>query len=270
MKSILIPCFVCFVISVAIYGCSRESREQTIDNVASAARTLNGGDSETRTPDIVRKQQEAERKRQNNEWTAENQAKHPVEYCQAQLKSVEEMAKKLEVEQHKLNTARAEYNRKVAENNDVIKKMSGQLATLKDLYREAEASGVWPITFNGFQLSQQKTKEVMVQTNEKLKAAQEQAPKLQNLLSRIDRRLGEIQKEQVRLVQTREKINMTLSNLQTKQVIEGEHGISDALKALNDSMESLGDSFEEPSFEDLSAGTRENEVDDAFNALMAE
>jgi hypothetical protein len=251
-------------------GCSRESREETIDNVASAARALNGGDSDERTPDIVRKQQEAERKRQNSEWTAENQAKHPIEYCQAQLKAVDEMAKKLEVEQHKLNTTRAEQNRKVSENADIIKKMSEQLSTLKASYREAEASGTWPITFNGFQLSQQKTKEFIVQTGEKLKAAQEQAPKIQNLLSRIERRLGEIQKEQINLVQTRDKINMTLSNLQTKQVIEGERGIADALKALNDSMESLGGSLEDPSFEDISAGTRESELDDAFNALMAE
>ena len=145
-------------------GCSQESRDQAIDRATDAARALNGN-VEGKTPDIVRKQQEAEQKRQNSEWTAENQALHPIEYCQAQLKVVDEMAKKLEVEQHKLNTARAEQSRHVVENEDLVKKMTSQLATLKDAYRDADASGNWPITFNGFQLSQQKTKELLVQTS---------------------------------------------------------------------------------------------------------
>ncbi len=253
-----------------VAGCSRESREQAIDNVSSAARALNGGDTENRTPDVVRKQQEAERKRQNNEWTPENQACHPIEYCQAQLKIVDEMAKKLEVEQHKINTARSAEKRKETENDEIVKKMTKQLDSLKTAYRETESSGSWPMPFNGFQLSQQKAKEFIVQTNSKLAAAKEQAPKLKNFVARLERRLAEIQAEQGRLVQTREKIQMTLSNLQTKQIIEGERGIADALKSLNDSMDSLGGSFDELSFDELSAGTRENEIDDAFDALMGD
>lgn len=268
MKAIALILIAVVAVGV-VNGCSQESRDEAIDRATSAARALNG-EVEGKTPDVVRKQQEAERKRQNSEWTAENQAKHPVEYCQAQLKTIDEMASKLEAEAHKLNTTRSAQSRKVQENDEIIKKMTKQLADAKAAYRAADAAGTWPMTFNGYQLSQQKAQEFIVQTNQKLTTAQAQAQPLKGLLTRIERRLTEIQKEQVKLVQTREKVTMTLSAVQTEQVIEGERGISDALAALNDSLDSLGGFSDEPSFEDLSAPTAESETADAFNALMAE
>ena len=241
-----------------------------MDRVAAAGRALNGGDTADRTPDVVRKQQEAEARRQNKEWTAENQSRHPVEYCQAQMRTLDDMAKKLETQQHKLNTSRASTTRKVSELDELTTKMEKQLDALKAAYRQAEAGGGWPVMYNGFQLSEQKAKELIVQTNEKLQGAKTQKPQYQAMLARLDRRLDEIQAEQKRLVQTREKVQMTLSSLQTKEVVDGERGISDALSALNDSMESLGGSFGEPSFEDISLGTRENALDEAFAELMAD
>lgn len=255
---------------VTMCGCSAEDREEAMDRVAAAGRALNGGDTADRTPDVVRKQQEAEARRQNKEWTAENQSRHPVEYCQAQMRTLDDMAKKLETQQHKLNTSRAATTRKIAEVDELMRKMEKQLADLKAAYRQADAGGGWPVMYNGFQLGEQRAKELIVQTNEKLQGAKEQKPQYQAMLARLDRRLEEIQGEQKRLVQTREKVQMTLSSLQTKEVVEGERGISDALSALNDSMESLGGDFGEPSFEDISLGTRENALNAAFEALMAE
>ena len=257
-------------VALTVCGCSREGREEAMDRVAAAGRALNGGDTADRTPDVVRKQQEAEARRQNKEWTTENQSRHPVEYCQAQMRTLDEMAKKLEAEQHRLNTQRASTTRKVSELGELEKRMEKQLDTLKGAYRAAAAGGGWPVKYNGFDLSEQKAKEMIVQTNEKLTGAREQKPQYQAMLTRLERRLEEIQGEQKRLVQTREKVQMTISNLQTKEIVEGERGISDALSALNDSMESLGGSFTEASFEDISLGTRENELDAAFEALMAE
>lgn len=255
---------------VGLTGCSRESRDDAITRVSDAARALNGDPEEPRTPDIVRKQQAAEKKRQDTEWTAENQAKHPIEYCQAQLKQVDDMAQRLETEVHKLNVLRAGQDRKAKENDATAAKMEKQLAELKTAYRHAEAAGSWPMVYNEFQLSQQKAQKFIVETNARLTAAREQTAPIKNVLARIDRRLAEIQKEQVTLVRTKEKLNVTLSALQAKDVVEGEKGISDALAAINDSIGSLSGWTDDLSFEDISAGTPEMEVSSAFDEIMAE
>lgn len=255
---------------VGFVGCSRESRDDAITRVSDAARALNGDPEEPRTPDIVRKQQAAEKKRQDTEWTAENQAKHPIEYCQAQLKQVDDMAQRLETEVHKLNVLRAGQDRKAKENDATAAKMEKQLAELKAAYRDAEAAGSWPMSYNGFQLPQQKAQKFIVETNARLTAAREQSVPIKNVLARIDRRLAEIQKEQVTLVRTKEKLNVTLSALQAKNVVEGEKGISDALEAINDSIGSLSGWTEDLSFEDISAGTPEMEISSAFDEIMAD
>lgn len=269
-KRLMMLAVVSMAMSMAVGGCSRESREEAMDRVAAAGRALNGGDTAERTPDVVRRQQEAEARRQNKEWTAENQSRHPVEYCQAQMKNVDEMAKKLETEQHRLNTSRAATTRKVSELEELEQKMAKQLESLKAAYRSAAGGAGWPMSYNGFQLSEQKAKEMIVQTSEKLQGAQEQKPQYKTMLAKLDQRLNEIQGEQKRLVKTKERIQMTISSLQTKEIVEGEKGISDALSALNDSIESLGGDFGEASFEDISLGTRENELNEAFERLMSE
>ena len=255
---------------VGLAGCSREGRDEAITRAADAARALNGDPDEPRTPDIVRKQQQDEKKRQNTEWTAENQAKHPIEYCQAQLRQVDDMAQRLETEVHKLNVLRAGQDRKAKENDTTAAKMEKQLAELKTAYREAEASGAWPMSYNGFQLPKPKAQKFIVETNARLSTAREQSAPIKNVLARIDRRLAEIQKEQVTLVRTKEKLNVTLSALQAKDVVEGEKGISDALEAINDSIGSLSGWTDELSFEDISAGTPEMEISSAFDEIMAD
>ena len=97
MKTLLITALCAG--SVILSGCSKESRDEVIERTTKAAKELNGSErkskdkDENKPPDIVAEQQRKERVRQNTQWTAENQALHPVEYCQAQLEEVAKYAK---------------------------------------------------------------------------------------------------------------------------------------------------------------------------------
>lgn len=270
MKTFGIIALVAVLTATGLYSCSRETREDAIDRAADAARALNGGDTEGRTPDIVRKQQEAERRRQNTEWTAENQKKHPIEYCQAQIEELDKMSVRLEVEAHKLGVMRAEQSRKAAENASTVAQMEKQLGAAKEAYRRAEASDAWPMAFNGHALAKEKAQAFIVETHARLEGARARVEPQNNLVSRIDRRLSEIHKEQTRLVRTKEKAKTTLSALQAQQVVDGEKGIADALASFNDSLDALSTWSDEPTFEDLSAPTAEAETASAFAAIMAE
>ena len=101
MKQLMIISALATVCSLCV-GCNQEDRDDAISRTTSAARELNGGNG---TPDVVREQRRLERQRQNSQWTAENQAKYPVEYCLAQLGEVRRFSEQLEVSEHKIAVA---------------------------------------------------------------------------------------------------------------------------------------------------------------------
>ena len=148
-------------------GCSQEDREEAADRIGKAADALKGEDGSERTPRIVKEQQRKERIRQNTKWTPENQAKFPIEYCQAMLDEIAKDSQHYEVMMHKFLTAKSSVTRSIAENDAQLKSYVSFLATAKTSYREADASGVWPVTINGFALSKEKLQEKIVDAAKK-------------------------------------------------------------------------------------------------------
>ncbi len=251
-------------------GCSREAREEAIDNAASAARALNGGDSDERTPDIVRKQQEAERKRQNTKWTPENQAKHPLEYCQAQLAELDANSQKLDVGAHKISLALNTIKRENANDEAALSTLEKFLVTAKQAYRDADAANSWPVQFGDFKLPKEKAQEKIVETARKIPDLKTRIAARVNQLASLQKKLDVVNAEQKRLASIREKVQSTIRDIETRRVIEGDNSVADALNAISDSMGALATSFDDPSVEDLAAPSAAATLQDDFNAIMAE
>ena len=78
-------------VSVAVVvGCSQDDRDEIAERGGNAWNAIKGETTPgEKTPRIVKEQQRKERIRQNNTWTPENRAHHPVEYCQAQLEDLQ-------------------------------------------------------------------------------------------------------------------------------------------------------------------------------------
>ena len=251
-------------------GCSKASREDAIDNVASAARALNGGDSDERTPDVVRKQQEAERKRQNTKWTPENQAKHPIEYCQAQLEELDANSKKLDVGAHKLSLALNTVKRENSNDEASLATLEKFLTTAKQAYRDADAANSWPVQIGGYALSKEKAQEKIVEAARKIPDIKGRIAARANQLTALQKKLDIVNAEQKRLAAIREKVQTTIRDLETRRIIEGDSSVADALNAISDSMGALTTSFDDPSVEDMAAPSSAATLQDDFNAIMAE
>lgn len=255
-------------------GCSKENRDEIIGRASKAGRALNGevrpNDVEHETPNIVAEQQRKERIKQNTQWTAENQAMHPIEYCQAQLEETRKMAERLDVQQHTLLVTKNGLKRKIENLETEEKQLKAFLDKAKAAYREADAADAFPMKLNGYDVSREKAQSAIVEANKKLQAATSQISPNRNSLARIEQRLTQITQEQRKVVAMREKLEMTLSDLKTKQVIAGEKGIGDALKALDDSMTALSQSANEPDSLDIMVPDAATQEKAEFDALMAE
>lgn len=257
-------------IGVLFAGCSREDREEAADRIGKAADALKSEDGAECTPRIVKEQQRKERIRQNTKWTPENQAKFPIEYCQAMLEEVAKDSKRYEVLMHKFLTAKSGVTRNIAENDAQLKNYGTFLATAKKSYREADASGAWPVTVNGFALSKEKLQEKIVDAANKIKSLELRTATQKTNLTKLEKKVTRLTEEQRKLALTKESLQRTLDNLQLKKVVDSDDGIRDSVAAINDALGALGDGAEDVSLDDLVTPDADTARKTAFDAIMAE
>lgn len=273
MKSLLITAFCAG--SVILSGCSKESRDEMIERTTKAAKELNGSEKtskdkgDDKAPDIVVEQQRKERVRQNTQWTAENQALHPVEYCQAQLEEVAKYAKRLEVQAHQVAVAQSAAKRKISEAEGQIASLSKFLDQAKTAYRDADATNKWPMKLNGYQIGKEKAQQTIVEIYQRLQTCNSNVATQKNNQRKLDAKLRQVAQEQKNLVVLREKIQAAISDIQMKKLVDGEKGIGDALNAINDSMNALAGDSNEPTLDELIAPAPDAARQEAFDVIMA-
>ena len=250
-------------------GCSRESRDDAIQRTTRAAIALNGGAPDG-TPDIVREQRERERKRQNTQWTPENQAKHPVEYCQAQLEELRRFEQELEVSAHKVAVAKSETARKLAYDETQSKSIEAALAAIKGAYRKAENSGEWPFVLGGVSYTQESAKTAILESSRRAKTLAAEAKTLKANVTKLETKFRQIGEEQRKLTALRARIQSTLDDLKSKSVVEGAESVGAALDAINDSICAFDFGASDPGLDSLLEVGNQAVEDDEFAVIMAE
>ena len=267
MKSLLILVGVIAVIAFASFIIApREQREAMLDKVA----VLGDSSGGEKTPRIVREQQRKERVRQNMEWTPENQALHPIEYCQAQLEKLSENASRLDVQAHKYAVAKNQAERVIADSEAQLTDIAQFLKDAKSAYKGAEAAGKWPVTIRGFALSKEKAQEEIVAAAEKRPTLQSAIARNRVLLATLEKKAARVAEEQKNIIKTKERIQMVLNDLNLKKVVEGGDSITDVLNAINDSLGALGTNYEDPSIDDMLVPDKSSTIKVSFDAIMAE
>ncbi len=245
-------------------GCSDETVER-IENVTNALT----GETE-KTPDVVRSQQRKERIRQNKKWTLENQAKYPKEYCQAQLVEIATYEGELNEQAHKYAVTKSQITRLIADEEARLKSYEQFLQDSKVAYRLAEQNDQWPMTVNGQTLSKEKGKAYIIDAAQKIQTLRLSLTQRRGMLAVVEQKENRVELEQRKIVKIRERIQMTLTDLDLKAVIDADNGISDALNAINDSLNSLGTNYAEPSIDDLLIPQNKVEEEKLFDEIMAE
>lgn len=184
-------------LALFVCGCSQEGRDEAIERLEKAARAINGDvrpdDKEHETPNIVAEQQRKERIKQNTKWTPENRARHPLEYCQARLEQLQADSRRLEASAHEIACGIAKAEREISNANAQVLQLEKFLAMAKKTYRECEASSRWPANIGGFSLSREKTREKIVEADQKRKELMSSASKRNNQLVKLRLTMKETQ-----------------------------------------------------------------------------
>lgn len=251
-------------------GCSREERAEMIDQVAGKARKLNnGGANDEAVPDIVRRQRRAEKIRQNTKWTPENQAKYPLEYCQAQLTEITKYEEQLNVAKFKAEKMRATAEREAKEAEAAQGKFTRALDSMKTAYREAAAADKWPVTMNGFPLSKDKAQQMIVDADAKASEAQAKIAVCRQRATLVARRLTDIETERANLQTLRTKVQQTIAGLEAQRVNDGSKSIRDSLSAISDSI-TVFNTGTDVTVEDIVAEDPSSARQRRFDEIMAQ
>lgn len=248
-------------------SCSRSSREDAIDRVSDAAKALNGKSDDT--PAVVKAEQKKERVRQDSTWTAENQRKHPLEYCRAMLSELDKKESALEVTLHEFLVADSAARRELAAAEADVKKFSSFLDKAKAAYRAADEAGAWPATFNGKSLSQDDFKSRIVDAGKKLATATAKVPQLKDKIATFAKKKAAVAKEQEEIASLREKFQATVRDIELKKVDVANGELGTSLGALRDSVDALGQSAAvDAGDEDFYSASPDETRDADFDAIM--
>ncbi len=267
MKKVLIVVGVVVIAAVAYYIIApEEKRDAIIERVENMGRSSEG----ERVPKIVREQQRKERRRQNNTWTPENRALHPVEYCQAMLEELQKYSRELEARAHEKACAIAAVKRTLGDNDTMEQNLKKFLAEAKKTYKECEAANSWPAKLGGYSLSREKTQEKIIDAAQKLAEVQLTTGSKKNQLVALEKTLKITQDEQKRVVKIREQVQNTINDLRIKKVIEGDNSIVANLNAIEDNMGTLGVDYDDPKIESIIQPDEKTTREELFKKIMAE
>ncbi len=267
MKKVLIVVGVVVIAAVAYYIIApEEKRDAIIERVENMGRSSEG----ERVPKIVREQQRKERRRQNNTWTPENRALHPVEYCQAMLEELQKYSRELEARAHEKACAIATVKRTLGDNDTMEQNLKKFLAEAKKTYKECEAANSWPAKLGGYSLSREKTQEKIIDAAQKLAEVQLTTGSKKNQLVALEKTLKITQDEQKRVVKIREQVQNTINDLRIKKVIEGDNSIVANLNAIEDNMGTLGVDYDDPKIESIIQPDEKTTREELFKKIMAE
>ena len=259
-------------VAVAIViGCSQDDRDELVERGGNALNALKGETTPgEKTPRIVKEQQRKERIRQNNTWTPENRAHHPIEYCQAQLEELQRYSRELEARAHEKSCAIAAVKRTLGDNGALEKSLIKFIADAKKVYKECEAANSWPAKLGGYSLSREKTQDKIIDAVQKLSEIQAKAGSKQNQLVALEKTLKITQNEQKRIVKIREQIQNTINDLRVKKVIDGDNSIVASLNAIEDNMGTLGVNYDDPTVESIIQPDEKATREELFKKIMAE
>ena len=257
--------------AVCLLGCSQDDRDELVERGGNALNALKGETTPgEKTPRIVKEQQRKERIRQNNTWTPENRAHHPVEYCQAQLEELQRYSRQLEARAHEKSCAIAAVKRTMSDDDTLAQNLKKFLDEAKKTYKESETANSWPAKFGGYTLSREKAQEKIVDAAQKLSEIQLRAASKKNQLVALEKTLAVTRNEQKRIVKIREQVQNTINDLRIKKVIEGDDGIVASLNSIEDNMGTLGVNYDDPKVESIIQPDEKTTREELFKKIMAE
>lgn len=256
-----------YVLVAGIMGCSREDRNEILDRINDAGKSLNG-ESAGSVPGVVREQRRKERIRQDTHWTPENINAHPKEYCLSQIEYIDKLSRNLGGLLHELSVLEVQMRQELKD----AKIMKEQITKFSDdaiaAYKNAMCSNQWPVLISGFSLSQVQLKRKIIEAAQQRRELDSKMLKRENQIVKFKKKIEVVAETERRLAATRAMTQSALRDIEINDALGVDKGIVESLKSINASVEVLDSSQDDPSVEELARPSVDKVNDLEFEAIL--
>lgn len=205
----------------------------------------------TGTPTVVANAALREAIRQDSTWTSENIQKNPYLFIQDQIRNCDKLKAKIEAQTITMVRLEKQATRNVEEADAMIARYTAFLEQAKTAYKQAEASGTWPVTLNGYHLDEEQLGDRIADALERIELAKKdrsageaiarKTAARQSVLKAKGRELASLR---LKLVQQGEQVKM---NSQLAEI----NDLASVLGVMKDMMIEIDEDPTQPNLDDL-------------------
>jgi hypothetical protein len=206
-----------------------------------------------RTPTVVANAALREAVRQDSTWTSENIQKNPYLFIQDQIRNCDQLKAKIEAQNITMVRLGKQAARSIEEADAMTARYTAFLAQAKTAYKEAEATGNWPVNLNGYQLDEEQLGDRIADALERIELAKKDRAAgeviVRKTAARKDVLKGkgrELASLRLQLVQQGEQVKM---NSQLAEI----NDLANVLGVMKDMMLEIEEDPAQPNLDDLAA-----------------
>lgn len=206
-----------------------------------------------RTPTVVAQAAAREAAKQDGTWTSENIQKNPYLFIQDQIRNCDQLKAKIEAQNITMTRLGKQAARSIEEADAMTARYTAFLQQAKAAYKEAEASGSWPVTLNGYQLDEEQLGDRIADALERIELAKKERASGEVIVRKTAARQSvlkakgrELASLRLKLVQQGEQVKM---NAQLAEI----NDLSNVLGIMKDMMLEIDEDPTQPGLEDLTA-----------------
>lgn len=222
----------------------------------------------TGTPTVVANVALREAIRQDSTWTSENIQANPYLFIQDQIRQCDQLKAKIEAQTITMVRLEKQATRNIEESDAMIARYTTFLSQAKAAYKQAEASGRWPVTINGYQLGEEQLGDRIADALERIELAKKdraageaiarKTAARQSVLKAKGRELASLR---LQLVQQGEQVKM---NSQLAEI----NDLASVLGIMKDMMLEIDEDPAQPNLDDLTGDDPNAERKRAIRAFL--
>lgn len=185
---------------------------------------------------IVWQAQLKEAIRQQTTWTSENIAKNPYLFVQSQISQCDKLKATIEAQSITMTRMGKEAARKVQEANGMIARYTKFLELANAAYDEAEESGKWPVTINGYAMDEEELGDKIDDAATRIELAEKDRAQNTAIGKKVEIRQGILKKKKRELANLRLKLVQQAEQIKMNTALAEIEGLKDVLGTISDMM----------------------------------
>ena len=202
---------------------------------------------------IVEEARIREEIRQQTTWTSENIAKNPYLFIQDQIRQCDALKAKIEAQTITMTRLSKEAARKVEEADGMVARYTKLLAACNAAYDEAEKSGKWPVTVNGYEMDEDELGDKIDDAATRIELAEKDRKQNTAIGKKVEIRQGVLKKKKREVANLRLKLVQQAEQVKMNAALAEIEGLKDVLGTISDMMIDIDEDPTKLSVEDLTA-----------------